>query len=96
MWIFITGLAFEDLFRGFGADLPWFTSTVLEVYKFNGLLLLVGLVPYAMLVKERKPTIKRRTRLTKLVVLGFGLALTSLAVFTTAMYLPVFQMGTVQ
>lgn len=93
VWIYIMGLRFEDLFRGFGGDLPWLTSTVLAIYKSNGLLLLVGLVPCAILLKERNTSAKKRIRLVKFVALGFGLAWMSLTVFTIATYLPVFEMG---
>lgn len=91
--IYISGLQFEDLFRGFGGDLPWLTRVVLVIYKLSGLLLLVGLIPCAILLKGQSMSPKKVTRLVEFVAIGFGLACTSLTIFIIATYLPVFAMG---
>lgn len=89
----IVGLGFEELYRGFGSALPRLTRAVLATYKFSGLLLLIGLVPCVALVRMPVVAPARRTRLFVLVMLGFALASLWVTLFYTAMYLPVFQMG---
>lgn len=92
-WVFVATPAFASLYSGFGADLPWLTAVVLATSRFYGLLLLIGLIPCVILVKRRNTIGAERSRLFKLIALGFGLACTLLGVFTVAMYLPVFRMG---
>lgn len=61
--------------------------------KNTGLLLLVGLVPCVVLVRTPATAAAQNTRLTRLVTLGFALAWLAVITFYTAMYLPVFLMG---
>lgn len=92
-WIWFVGRGYEELFRGFGSALPWLTRLVLATYEFYGLLLLVGLVPCVVLVRMPATAAARSRSLHILVTLGFALACLSVILFYTAIYLPVFQMG---
>lgn len=94
-WIFMVGQSFQNLFRGFGAALPVLTKLVLASYQMYGLLFFVVLLPCALLFLNRVDFVAENSRKFKLVIVGFGLSLSILAVFSIAMYLPIFQMGAV-
>lgn len=93
--IYVSGQGFEELFRGFGADLPALTAVVLAYHKYFGVLALIGLVPCVLLLANRTLSVEDGHRLFALVLAGFGLSLAVLAVFTVAVYLPIFQLGSV-
>ena len=93
--IYFNGAGFENLFEGFGADLPMITRVVLTSYKWYGILVMVGVVPSFYMFKNRTCFIGNRNRLFARVVASFGLALFMLGVVTAAVYLPIFQMGAV-
>lgn len=59
----------------------------------TGLLLPVGLVPCLTLVRTPATAAARNARLVRLVTLGFALAWLAVITLYTAMYPPVFQMG---
>ena len=93
--IHFSGQGFDDLFRGFGADLPALTAFVLAYYKYFGVLALIGLVPCVLLLWNRTLSIEDSHRLFALVLMSFGLSLAVLVLFAAAMYLPVFKLGSV-
>ncbi len=93
--IYVQGSGFENLFKGFGADLPLLTRVVLASYKWYGVLALVGAVPSYYLFKNRFCYIGDRNSLFVPVIVSFSLAVFILVVVTMAMYLPVFQVGSV-
>lgn len=86
---------FQDLFRGFGADLPLLTRIVMASAKYYGLLVLVGLVPCVLLLYNRTRLIHESNRLFVLVLVSFGLSFGLLVVYVIAAYLPIFQLGAV-
>ena len=91
--IFVVGVDFRDLFRGFGTDLPVLTRFVLATHKYYGVLILVGLVPCVSLLWNRNRFIADSNRLFMWVIASFGLSFSFLGAFVTAMYLPMFQFG---
>lgn len=93
--IFFSGAGFQDLFRGFGADLPALTRFFLFSYQIYGVLILIGLVPCVSLLWKRNRSIAESNRLFRLVLASFGLSLFVLGVSVAAAYLPVFQLGAV-
>jgi len=85
--------AFEQLYAGFGADLPAITTILFSVYPLFGLLVLIGLVPCIMLLMDRsRPD---ADRLMTVIVTSFGLSFVLFAAFMVAMYYPVFKVGAV-
>lgn len=85
--------AFEQLYAGFGADLPAITKILLQVYPLFGLLVMIGLVPCVMLLMDRsRPD---ADRLMTIIVVGFGLSFILFAAFVFALYYPVFKVGAV-
>lgn len=92
--IYTTGVRYETLYRALNLDLPWLTRIVMSTYKFNGLLLLMGLVPCAILLSKPELSAKAQNTLLRFVMFGFALALVSLVVVLVATYIPVpFAMG---
>ena len=91
--IFVVGVEFRGLFRGFGTDLPVITRFVLATHKYYGVLILVGLVPCVSLLWNRNRFIADSNRLFMWVIASFGLSFSFLGAFVTAMYLPMFQFG---
>jgi hypothetical protein len=91
--IFIGGIEFRDLFRGFGADLPVLTRFVLATYKYYGVLIFVGLVPCVSLLWNRNRLVVDSNHLFMWVIVSFGLSFSLMSMFVTAMYLPIFQIG---
>jgi len=89
--IFVGGVEFQDLFRGFGTDLPVLTRFALATHKYYGVLILVGLIPCVSLLWNRNRFVADSNRLFMWVVVSFGLSFSLLGAFVTAMYLPVFQ-----
>ena len=92
--IFLLGPRYENLYQGFGV-LPTLTTYVLASYRYCGVLVLVGLIPCVTLFKNRNGFAGNADGLVAWVVVGFGLALSALAVFALAMYWPIFEMGSV-
>lgn len=91
--VYVKGAGFEELFKGFGADLPAFTRVVLASYKWYGVLLLVGIVPTVALFRNRKSFTGNRNLLFAPVVVSFHLSLLMLSILVAAAYLPIFQLG---
>lgn len=93
--IFFSGAGFQDLFQGFGADLPALTRFFLSSYQFYGVLILIGFVPCVLLLWNRSRPVAESNRLFRLVFASFGLSLFVLSVSVAAAYLPVIQLGAV-
>ena len=93
--IFVSARGFEDLFRGFGADLPQITSFFLAYSRFFGVLALIGLVPCVVLLWNRALSVQEGNHLFAIVLVSFGLSLAVMAAFVFAAYLPIFQLGAV-
>lgn len=91
--IFLNGERFQDLFNGFGAELPALTRFFLSSYQYFGVLILVGLPPCLLLLWNRNRVVAESNRLFKFVLAGFGLSLFVLSVSVTAAYMPVFELG---
>ncbi len=94
LWLFFIWVRFQDLFDGFGAELPALTRFFLSSYQYFGVLILIGLPPCLLLLWNRNRVVAESNRLFKFVVASFGLSLFVLSVSVTAAYLPVFQLGT--
>ena len=93
--IFVGTLEFRDLFLGFGAKLPVLTQFVLASYNYFGLFLLVGLIPSVRLVWNRNRSVVEKNRLFTMIIVSFALSISLMGVFVVAMYMPIFQLGTV-
>ena len=84
---------FTALFAGFGAELPTLTRIVLTISPYLGVLILIGLVPCIQLFRTNDGA--RASKSLMWIVAGFGASLTVLGIWVAAMYLPIFQMGSV-
>ncbi len=93
--IFYSGAGFQDLFRGFGAELPALTSFFLTSYQYYAVLILIGLVPCLSLLWNRNRPVAESNRLFRLVFASFGISFFLLSVSVVAAYLPVFAIGAV-
>jgi hypothetical protein len=93
--IYFSGAGFQELFQGFGAELPTLTRFFLNSYQYYGVLILIGLVPCVSLLWSRNRPIAESNRLFKFVIANFGLSMFILSVSVAAVYLPVYQLGTV-
>ncbi len=93
--IFFNGAGFQDLFRGFGTELPALTRFFLASYQYYGVLILIGLVPCSLLLWNRNRSVAESNRLFRLVFASFGLSLFLLSVSVAAAYLPIFELGSV-
>lgn len=91
--IFFNGAGFERLFQGFGAELPALTRFFIVSYQYFGVLLLIGLVPCVLLLRNRKWSVIESDRLFWLVFASFGISLLVLGASVAAAYLPVFKLG---
>ncbi len=91
--IFFSGAGFQDLFQGFGAELPALTRFFLNSYQYYGVLILIGVVPCVSLLWSRNRPIAESNRLFELVFASFGLSMFILSVSVTAAYLPIFKLG---
>jgi len=90
-----SGSGFQELFRGFGAELPALTRFFLNSYQYYGVLILIGLVPCVSLLWSRNRPIAESNRLFKVVFASFGLSMFMLSVSVAAAYLPIFKLGAV-
>jgi len=93
--IFFSGAGFQDLFQGFGAELPTLTRFFSASYQYFGVLILIGLVPCLSLLWNQNRPVAESNRLFRQVFASFGLSLFLLSVSVTAVYLPVFELGAV-
>lgn len=91
--IFLTGAGFQDLFKGFGAELPALTRFFLSSYQYYGVLILIGLPPCLLLLWNQNRVVAESNRLFSFVFASFGLSLFVLGVSVAATYLPIFQVG---
>ena len=83
---------FEEVFRNFGAELPWFTRMFVEGRHLLWLLPL--LVPaIALFVPERRADDRRRGATGLVLGIAIGVLLPMLGLM--ACYLPIFQLGAV-
>lgn len=82
--------AFVDMFKSFGAELPWLTRLFVQGGGF--LWILPVLVPVlSSFVRVRTPDDKRRGIVALLLGVVIGFALPMVCLFS--MYLPIFQLG---
>lgn len=93
--IYFSGQGFLDLFRGFGADLPFLTRVVLDSFKYYGVLIFIGLAPCIALLWDRERSVTDSNRLFTLVLVSFCLSFVVLGLCVAAAYLPIFKMGAV-
>lgn len=91
--MFFQAPRFVELFAGFGADLPMLTGIVLTTSPYFGVLILIGLVPCIKLFNTSDGA--RASKSLMWIAAGFGASLILLGIWVTAMYLPIFQMGSV-
>lgn len=93
--IFFIWPGFQDLFQGFGAELPLLTRFFLTSYQYYGVLILIGLIPCLSLLWRQNRPVVESNRLFMLVVESFGLSWFLLIVSVAAAYFPIFELGTV-
>jgi hypothetical protein len=91
--IFFSGTEFKEIFQGFGAELPQLTRFFLVSYQYFGVLILIGLVPCVLLLRNRKQPVVHSNRLFMLVFASFGISLFVLSASVIAAYMPVFELG---
>jgi len=91
--IFFSGAEFKEIFQNFGAELPLLTRLFLVSYQYFGVLILIGLVPCVLLLRNRKRTVVHSNRLFMLVFASFGISLLVLSASVIAAYMPVFELG---
>ncbi len=91
--IFFGGVGFQDLFQGFGAELPALTRFFLTSYQYFGVLILIGLIPCLSLLWNQNRPVVESDRLFMLVFASFGLSLLLLGVSVAAAYLPILELG---
>ena len=94
-FMFFAGEAFEELFVGFGAELPLVTKIALSMSGYIWLLLLFVLVPFVRLWNGRKAASTNDSRLFSYVIAGFVLSVALLFFFQIGVYMPILKMGSV-
>ena len=94
-YIFIAVPAFDELFRGFGADLPLLTAMVINYSWIALLLALVSLVPLASVWRNRASAFDTIARDLTTVVIAFAVSIVVGSTAVWGLYLPIFQMGAV-
>ncbi len=87
--------AYEDLFRGFGGDLPAVTEFALVAGRYALLVAVLTAIPLINLWRRRRSTEARVGRDFGLVIAGFVVAVFAAAGWVFAMYMPIYTMGSV-
>src|ERR1044072_7577174 len=87
---------FRELFKGFGADRPWMSQVVLDCGDWAWWLLAIPGVGIAAWVISRSYVTPYQRRAMKITVRSCSLAVwTTVALFTWAVYAPIFKLGAV-
>ena len=87
---------FRELFKGFGADLPWISQAVLDCGGWAWWLLAVPGIGIAAWVMSRSYVTPDQRRIMKITVRSYSLAVwTTVALFTWGLYAPIFKLGAV-
>ena len=87
---------FRELFKGFGADLPWISQFVLDCGDWAWWLLAIPGVGIAAWVMSRSYVTPDQRRTMKITVRSYSLAVwTTVALFTWGLYAPIFKLGAV-
>ena len=86
---------FENLFNGFGAELPMFTQFFIGTYQFVVLLPFVLIVPFMLSLVMRSVPLGSVQALRGYAVRTFLVSVGVLTSCIVAMYLPIWQMGAV-
>lgn len=94
LWMVASAPAFGEMFAGFGADLPTLTRLVLATSKFTPVLILLTLVPFWPILRNRHD-LPDAIRHFWYVVAGFVVTWVVLGVFVAGIYLPIIKMGSV-
>lgn len=94
VWMIVSAPAFKELFAGFGTELPTLTKLVLAGYQFTPVILLLVLVPYWKLLRNRHHLVDAK-RYFRRVIVGFVVAYFIASIFVVGIYMPVFEMGSV-
>ncbi len=89
----LAGPGFAELFGGLGDRLPLVTRVALLLDGYAGVLTLVSFLPCVALFRHRRAFPGDINRCFTWVIGGFGLALTVLFIWITAMYLPLESLG---
>ena len=84
---------FDELFAGFGADLPGLTRFMMEGVEFAPYLALPLFLPGFILLVQRQSYTGNPRRLVIAAAVGFALYAIAFGVFLYAMYLPIFKVG---
>jgi len=85
--------AFSDLFGGFGADLPFLTSVLIDYSHYFVVFTVGALISLVLFFRERRSDSIDANRYFSWIVWCFGLSFVLLGLFTVAMYLPIFKLG---
>ena len=87
--------SFEELWEGFGAELPFLTLLMLKTYKFYALLAFIGIIPCVILFLNRFTYRKKQSKLFIIVLLNLFISFSLFAFVIIACYLPIFALGSV-
>ena len=86
---------FDNLFRGFGADLPEVTRLALIAGPYLMVFCIPALVPFVYYFRGAGKDLDTRTRMLAFSVGNFVFAIVVIAAWFAAVYLPIFKMGAV-
>ena len=87
--------SFEELFSGFGADLPALTSAVIKYSKYSIVFALAVVFPLASMWWNRRSGSLSENKNLRRIIIGFLIALIIGNVTVFGLYLPIFKMGAV-
>ena len=87
--------SFAELLAGFGAELPLLTRIGIDYSRYATSLTLIGLLPTIVLFVRRKAFPGNASKYFLWVAGSFVLSLVILGIWIIAMYLPIFQLGSV-
>ena len=94
-YIVLTAPSFQELFAGFGAELPMLTALVLDYSRLAVVPALVSLAPLVLIWRHRTSEAHSKARDLTLVVVAFTVSIVLGSIAVYGLYLPIFKMGAV-
>ncbi|MDJ0793077.1 MAG: hypothetical protein QNI98_02450 [Woeseiaceae bacterium] len=86
---------FQELFAGFGGELPSLTTFVLEYGRLFALLAPISIIPLVSMWRKRAEATGNKARDLVRVVIAFVVSLVIGSLTVYGLYLPIFEMGAV-
>ena len=87
--------SFEELFAGFGAELPALTTLVFDYSRLTIVLAPISIIPLVSMWRQRASAASNKARNFQRVILAFVVSLVIGSVTVYGLYLPIFEMGAV-